>query len=316
MNIVISDDYQNVVSSLKCFELLKDFNVKIFNDSVSEIDKLAERFKDADCIVLIRERTKITRELLDRLPKLKLISQTGKVSGHIDLEACKEKGIAIAEGSGSPIAPAELTWTLIMTAVRRIIPAVNDMKLGKWQTNIGETLHGKTLGIWGFGKIGKLIALYGKAFGMNVLVWGSDQSRLNAEKEGYISAKTKNEFFKTSDVLSIHLRLKPETKEIIKYDDLIKMKTNSLFVNTSRAELIEKGALEKALIKGNPGYAALDVYEYEPVYDPDYWALKLDNVICTPHLGYVEMNSYEYYFETAFRNVISFFNEKPENLIF
>ena len=313
MNIVIPDDYQNVVSSLKCFELLKDFNVKIYNDTVTEIDKLTERFKDADCIVLIRERTKITKELLDKLPRLKLISQTGKVSGHIDLDACKEKGISIVEGSGSPIAPAEITWTLIMAAVRKIIPAVNDMKLGKWQTNIGETLHGKTLGIWGFGKIGKLIASYGKVFGMNVLVWGSDQSRINAEEEGYEAAKTKDEFFINSDVLSVHLRLKPETKGIIKYDDLIKMKSNSLFVNTSRAELVEKSALERALKKGNPGYAALDVYEHEPVYEQDYWALKMDNVICTPHLGYVEMNSYEYYFTIAFRNAVNFFSRKQEN---
>lgn len=231
------------------------------------------------------------------------------------MKACKGKGISIAEGSGSPIAPAELTWTLIMAAVRKIVPAVNDMKHGKWQTNIGETLHGKTLGIWGFGKIGKMIASYGKAFGMNVLVWGSDQSRINAEKEGYAAAKTKEDFFINSDVLSVHLILKPETIKIINYDDLIKMKSNSLFVNTSRAELVEKGALEKALKSGNPGYAALDVYENEPIHNKDFWAFKMGHVICTPHLGYVEMNSYEYYFSIAFRNVVSFFNGKPENLL-
>lgn len=315
MKIIIPDDYQNIISRLKCFSTLKDHEVVIYNDTVSENDLLFERFKEADCIVLTRERTKLNKELLDKLPKLKLISQTGKVSSHIDVKACTKNKIAVAEGIGSPIAPAELTWTLIMASLRGLIPAVNDFKIGKWQTNIGNSLNGKTLGIWGYGKIGKLVASYGKVFGMKVLIWGSEASREKAIKDGYNNAVSKKHFFTESDVLSLHLRLTDSTKGIVELEDLLNMKKESLFANISRAELVEPEALHKALLKGTPGFAALDVYESEPIYDKNYWSLKMDNVLCTPHLGYVEKNGYELYFGKAFENINNFFKGNPQNIL-
>ena len=315
MKIVIPDDYQNFITKLKCYNIIKDFVVVIYNDSVEEEDELVNRFKDADCIVLTRERTRITKELISRLPNLKLISQTGKAANHIDVEACTKNNIAIAEGRGSPIAPAELTWLLIMASMRELIPAVNKFKSGEWQTNIGEKLEGKTLGIWGYGKIGKRIATYGRAFNMNVFIWGSPSAREKAMKEGFAAAESKKQFFENSDVLTLHLRLVDATKEIVKYNDLILMKKDALFVNTSRAELVENSALQRALIKGNPGRAAIDVFENEPIYDTNHWALQMGNVLCTPHLGYVEKNGYEYYFGLAFKNIVDFFNGKPANIL-
>jgi len=315
MKISIPDDYQNIIRELNCYKLLKDFDVRVYNDTINDIEELSKRFSESDCIVLTRERTKITKELIERLSNLKLISQTGKIAGNVDVEACTKSNIAIAEGKGSPVAPAELTWTLIMAGMRNLVPAVNEMKNGNWQTNIGDCLEGKTLGIWGFGKIGRKIAGYGKAFGMNVTIWGSNLSRENAVKEGFIAAESKAKFFESSDVLTIHLRLKPATKGLIEIEDLIKMKSDSLFVNTSRAELIKPGALKEALKSGRPGKAALDVFENEPIYDKNFWALKMDNVICTPHLGYVEKRGYEYYFGIAFQNVVDYFGGNPTNIL-
>lgn len=315
MKIIIPDDYQNIINRLKCFNILKDHEVVIYNDTVTDNDLLFERFKDADCLVLTRERTKLNKELLDKLPKLKLISQTGKVSSHLDVKACIKNRIAVAEGVGSPIAPAELTWTLIMASLRGLVPAVNDFKIGKWQTNIGNSLNGKTLGIWGYGKIGKLVASYGKVFGMKVLIWGSETSREMAIKDGYNNAVSKKHLFAESDVLSLHLRLTDDTKGIVELEDLLLMKNESLFVNISRAELVEREAIHKALLKGRPGFAAIDVYETEPIYDSNHWALKMDNVLCTPHLGYVEMNGYELYFGKAFENIVDFFEGKPNNIL-
>ena len=315
MRIVIPDDYQNVVRSLDCFKLLADFDVRVFHDSVTVLAELAGRFETADAIVLTRERTRITEPLLARLPALKLISQTGKVAAHIDVEACTRHGVAIAEGSGSPVATAELTWTLVLAAMRKLVPAVNGMRAGHWQTNIGDCLEGKVLGIWGYGKIGKRVARYGAAFGMKVLVWGSEASRQQAEVDGFQAAASKREFFRQSDVLSLHLRLKPATTAIVRYQDLMQMKPSALFVNTSRSGLVEPDALRRALIEGHPGRAALDVYDDEPIYDRDYWALTMPNVLCTPHLGYVETGSYEYYFGVAFQNVVNFFSGRPENIL-
>jgi len=315
MKISIPDDYQNIIKELECFKLLSNFEVNIFNDTTNDVEELSKRFSDSDCVVLIRERTRITKELIEKLPKLKLISQTGKVSGNIDVAVCTEKNIAIAEGKGSPVAPAELTWALIMTAMRKLVPAVNKMKNGNWQTNIGDCLEGKTLGIWGFGKIGKRIANYGKAFGTKTLIWGSENSRSEAITSGFSAAESRECFFTNSDVLTIHLRLKPATKHIISFEDLARMKPDSLFVNTSRAELIKPGDLEKALKSGRPGKVALDVFENEPIYDKNYWALKMKNVLCTPHLGYVEKRGYEYYFGMAFQNVVNYFNGNPTNIL-
>ncbi len=314
MKIVIPDDYQNVVRSLDCFQLLNGFDVQVYADTVTDIGELARRFAAADALVLTRERTPITEALLARLPRLKLISQTGRVAGHVDVAACTRHNVAITEGFGSPVATAELTWALIMAAMRQLVPAVNGMKAGRWQTNIGDCLDGKTLGIWGYGKIGRRVARYGRAFGMDVLVWGSESSRASAESDGYRTAASKTDFFQTSDVLTLHLRLTPATRNLVQFEDLAQMKPSALFVNTSRAALVAEDALRRALLGGRPGRAVLDVYEQEPIYSPDYWALSMPNVLCTPHLGYVETRSYEYYFGVAFQNIVSFFSGTPENV--
>lgn len=314
MKIIIPDDYQNAVRQLNCFKLIADQDVTIYNDTVKDIDALTERFADADILVLIRERTEITEALLNRLPKLKLISQTGKISNHLDLSACTQYNVAVAEGIGSPIAPAELTWALIMNAVRKLPQAILAMQNGQWQTNIGSTIHGKTIGIWGYGKIGQKIASYAKAFGANVLVWGSENSRNQALKDGYSAAESKSFFFRNSDIVTLHLRLNESTREIVKESDLLEMKSNAVIVNTSRAELIQENALLNSLQQGHPGFAAIDVYETEPITDINYPLLQMPNVICTPHLGYVEQNSYELYFEHAFKNIIAFIDQNPINI--
>lgn len=314
MNIAILDDYQHAVPQLNCFELLKDFNVKILDKTYQNPKDLAKEIQDAEILVLIRERTKIDDELLSLLPNLKLISQTGKISNHLDLAACTKYGVAVAEGVGSPIAPAELTWALIMNATRKIPQAIEAMKKGEWQTNIGSAIHGKTIGIWGYGKIGQKIAQYAKVFGAEVLVWGSENSRQKAKEDGYQAANSREEFFSISDVISLHIRLNEQTKGSVKFEDLKLMKREAVIVNTSRAELIEENALSKALSKNTPTYAALDVYEIEPIYDQTNEFLKNPNVICTPHLGYVEENSYELYFSKAFENAINFIAANPTNI--
>jgi D-3-phosphoglycerate dehydrogenase / 2-oxoglutarate reductase len=322
MKIAILDDYQDAVRKLKCFELLDGHEVKVFNSSTRGVGQLAIRLAPYDALVLIRERTTLPRALLSRLPNLKLISQTGKVSGHIDVAAATEAGIAIAEGIGSPVAPAELTWALIMTASRKIVPYANNLKSGLWQTasinpelnGLGRTLKGRTLAIWGYGKIGKMIAGYGKAFGMQVMVWGSDSSRAAAGQDGLIAAPSREAFFEQADVLSLHLRLSDATRGSVTAADLARMKPDALLVNTSRAELVEEGALEAALQRGRPGYAALDVFTSEPLPE-DAPLLKIPTVLATPHLGYVEQDSYELYFRTAFENVVNFANGKPSNIL-
>lgn len=313
MKIAILDDYQDAVRKLKCFSLLKHHEVVILNQTEKDPDALAEKIKDVEALVLIRERTAITDDLLSKLPNLKLISQTGKISNHLDLNACTKYKVAVAEGVGSPIASAELTWILLMNVLRQVPNAIDGMKKGKWQTNIGESVSGKTIGIWGYGKIGKLIAGYAKAFGAKVLVWGSEQSRSNAVNDGFEAAQSKTDFFKTADVVSLHLRLNKNTTGIVKQEDLNVMKTSSVLINTSRAELIEEGLI-KALKAGRPGFAGIDVYESEPVYDTGFELLNMPNVVCTPHLGYVEKNSYELYFSKAFENIINYINGKPTNI--
>ncbi|NEM99283.1 D-2-hydroxyacid dehydrogenase family protein [Pontibacter burrus] len=314
MHIIIPDDYQNVVRSLSCFQLLEGHQVTVYNDTVKDIPTLVSRFKEADVLVLTRERTAIIEELVSQLPNLKLVSQTGKISNHLDLQACTNYSIAVAEGIGSPVAPAELTWLLIMNALRQVPQAIAAMKEGRWQTNIGSTVNGKLIGIWGYGKIGKLIAGYAKAFGAKVIVWGSENSRAQAVQDGYLAAESKAAFFAQADMVTLHLRLTESTKAIVTAADLSLMKPDAVLVNTSRAELIEEGALLHALKQGRPGFAALDVYETEPIFDKNYPLLQLPNVICTPHLGYVEQNSYELYFRKAFENVVAFANGTPTNI--
>jgi D-3-phosphoglycerate dehydrogenase len=317
MKIAILDDYQDAVRKLDCFKLLSGHDVKVFNNTVRGLGQLASRLAEVDALVLIRERTRVTSQLLDKCPHLRMISQTGKVSSHIDLAACTERGIAVLEGVGSPIAPAELTWALIMAAQRRIPQYVANLKQGAWQQSglktsalppnfgLGQVLRGQTLGIWGYGKIGRIVAGYGKAFGMRVLIWGREHSLETAKADGYETATTREAFFEESDVLSLHLRLNDTTRGIVKQEDLMRMKPTSLLVNTSRAELLEENALVNALSQNRPGMVAIDVFESEPILQ-GYGLLRMENVICTPHIGYVERESYELYFTAAFENILAF----------
>jgi D-3-phosphoglycerate dehydrogenase / 2-oxoglutarate reductase len=322
MKIAILDDYQNTVRGLDCFHLLDGHDVKVFTNSARGVGQLAVRLAPFDALVLIRERTAFSRALLAKLPNLKLISQTGKVSGHVDVAAATEHGIAIAEGVGSPVAPAELAWALIMAASRRIVPYASNLKDGLWQTasvnpqlnGLGRSLKGRTLGIWSYGKIGKLVAGYGKAFGMRVLVWGSEKSRAAAVADGFEAVASREALFEEADVLSLHIRLADATRGIVTAGDLARMKPDALFVNTSRAELVETGALEAALRAGRPGWAALDVFEDEPL-PAQSELLRIPTVLATPHLGYVEKDSYEMYFRAAFENVVSFANGEPSNIL-
>jgi D-3-phosphoglycerate dehydrogenase / 2-oxoglutarate reductase len=326
MNIIILDDYQDAVRKLACAQLLEPLNAKVFTNTVKGIGQLSVRLRDADVLVLIRERTQFPKALLEKLPRLKLISQTGRVGSHIDVATCTRMGIAVAEGVGSPVAPAELTWALIMASMRRLPQYIGNLKHGAWQQSglksasmppnfaIGMVLRGKTLGIWGYGRIGQMVAGYGKAFGMNVQVWGSEDSRARAAADGHTAADSCEAFFETCDVLSLHLRLSDATRGIVRLDALSRMKPTALIVNTSRAELIEDNALVAALNRGRPGMAAVDVFESEPILQ-GHPLLRLENAVCTPHLGYVEQDSYETYFGAAFRNVINFISNEPTNLV-
>lgn len=315
MKIAILDDYQNATSGLKCTSLLEGHEVKVFTNSVRGMGQLVARLAPFEALVLIRERTAFNRALLSKLPKLKVISQTGKVSGHIDMDACRELGITVLEGAGSPTAPAELTWALVMAARRKLLPYAGKLREGQWQqvsirhehNTLGKVLAGSTMAIWGYGKIGQLVAGYAKAFGMRVMVWGSDGSRAAAVADGYEAAASREAFFAEADVLSLHLRLAEGTRGIVTGDDLARMKADALLVNVSRAELVAPGALEAALAAGRPGYAALDVFETEPLPESSP-LLRMANVLCTPHLGYVEQDSYELYFRHAFQNLITHIN--------
>ena len=309
MRIVIPDDYQDVIRSLDCFTRLSAHEVRVYHDvQPASLDELAARFADVDALVLTRERTRIDAALLDRLPNLKLISQTGKVSGHIDLDACTARGIAVTEGRGSPVAPAELAWSLILNARRQLVPAIEAFKQGRWQVNLGQAVAGQTLGIWGYGKIGQRLARYAQAFDMPVLVWGSETSRAAAEADGHRAAVSREAFFSEADIVSLNLRLSERSRHGVTFDDLSRMKSDALLVNVSRAELIAPGALLQALEAGRPGFAAVDVYEQEPLVDPQHPLLTHPRVLATPHLGYVEKNGYELYFGDAFDNVVAFFS--------
>jgi D-3-phosphoglycerate dehydrogenase / 2-oxoglutarate reductase len=326
MNIVILDDYQDAVRKLRCASKLEAYPAKVYTNTVKGIGQLSVRLRDADVIVLIRERTHITRPLLEKLPRLRMIAQTGRVGAHVDVQACTERGIAVAEGVGSPVAPAELTWALTMAAMRRLPQYISTLKHGGWQQSglksgsmppnfgLGVVLRGRTLGSWGYGKVGQLVAGYGKAFGMQVLVWGSQSAREQAVSEGMQAATSREELFSQSDVLSLHLRLSDETTGIVTLEDLGRMKPTSLLVNTSRAELIAPDALLAALNRGRPGMAAVDVFESEPILQ-GHALLRLENCICTPHIGYVELDSYEMYFGAAFDNVVNFIRGTPTNIV-
>jgi D-3-phosphoglycerate dehydrogenase / 2-oxoglutarate reductase len=326
MNIVILDDYQDVVRKLACASRLETFQAKVYTNTVKGLGQLTVRLKDADVIVLNRERTHLPRAVIEKLPRLKLVAQTGRVGAHLDVSACTERGIAVAEGTGSPVAPAELAWALIMSAMRRLPQYIGNLKHGAWQQSglkssampvnfgLGTTLQGRTLGIWGYGRIGQLVAGYGRAFGMRVLIWGRAPSRERAVLDGYEVTSSREELFEQCDVLSLHLRLCEETTGVITTEDLSRMKPTALLVNISRAELIQPDALLGALNRGRPGMAAVDVYESEPILQ-GHALLRLENCICTPHIGYVELDSYEMYFGAAFDNVVNFIKGRPTNIV-
>jgi D-3-phosphoglycerate dehydrogenase len=317
MRVTILDDYFDTLRTLACFQKLRNHEVQIWNDHVQDTDRLAERLKETDVLVLIRERTKIQAPLLERLNKLKLISQRS-VYPHIDIDACTRHGVVVSSSqhAGTPCyAAAELTWGLILAAMRQIPQQMAALKEGNWQIGVGDTLREKTLGIYGYGRIGSVVAGYGKAFGMKVLVWSNEEARARARAEGYAIARSKKAFFEECDVISLHLRLHSATRGIVTAADLALMKTTALLVNTSRAPLIEPGALARALRMGRPGMAAVDVYEDEPLTDTSYPLLGMKNVVCTPHIGYVTRDEYEVQFAEIFDQIAAYCAGAPINVV-
>jgi D-3-phosphoglycerate dehydrogenase len=317
MKISILDDYHDTLRTLDCFKKLAGHEVKVWNDHVQDVGALAARLRDAEVLVLIRERTEIRAPLLHRLKNLRLISQRS-VYPHIDIDACTELGIVVSSNQHSDTpsyAAAELTWALVLAALRQIPQQAAALKAGKWQIGVGNGVRDKTLGIFGYGRIGKVVAGYGKAFGMNVLVWARPESLERARRDGYAAAPGKEAFFSECDVLSLHMRLVDATRAIVTARDLACMKPTALLVNTSRAPLIEPGALIAALKAGRPGMAAVDVYEEEPVLDPNYPLLTMDNVVCTPHIGYVSREEYEIQFSDIFDQIVSYAAGAPINVV-
>jgi len=315
MKIVIPDDYQNLVDQLPSYKLIAHHDVTRYREPARDLDQLVERLKDAEVVVSIRERVEFSRALLERLPKLKLIALVGRNSHMIDFPACTELGIPVATGmSNSPTAPAELTVALIVAARRNVALEAERMKKGEWPCTLSHRLRGSTLGIYGLGHIGQLVAEAGKGMGMNILVLGQKTSAEKAKELGYEVAASKADFFERSDVLSLHVRLRPDTTGIVGPEDLARMKPTALLVNTGRAELIQPGALLEALKKGRPGYAAVDVYEKEPIVNGDHPFLKMPNVLCTPHLGWAEWDNFELYFREMFEQIVAYEKGEPLRL--
>jgi D-3-phosphoglycerate dehydrogenase len=316
MKIIISDDYQRAIESLECFNKIAHHDVVIHNNTVIETEDLVKRFHEAEGIVLIRQRTKINEDLLSKLPNLKIISATGaNYAGHIDVEACSKYKVAVAAGGSGTRSTCELAWGLILSHMRSIPKEISNLKNGGWQSTLGEDLNGKTIGIYAYGKIGKQMAQIANAFNMNVLIWGRESSMKKAQEDGFNFAENRESFFSASDIISIHLPFKKETKGIITSEDFALMKKNSVFVNTSRAKIIKSGDLEKGLLEGRPGYACVDVYDEEPIYNSQNSLIKMKNTLCTPHLGYVTRGTYEKYFGLAFDQINAFFEGKPINLV-
>jgi D-3-phosphoglycerate dehydrogenase len=317
VKVSILDDYHDTLRTLEAFKKLAGHEVTIWNDHVQDSDALAERLKDAEALVLIRERTQIRESLLERLPKLRLISQRS-VYPHIDVQTCTRLGIVVSSSQhpGSPsYSTAELAWGLIITAMRELPRQIASLKSGRWQAGVGHTLRGKTLGVFSYGRIGAALAEYGRAFGLKVLVWGREPSRRRARAEGHAAAASKEAFFEECDVISLHLRLVDATRGIIGLRDLARMKPTALLVNTSRAALIEPGALVGALEAGRPGMAAVDVYEEEPVLDTSHPLLNMPNVVCTPHIGYVSRDEYEVQFSDIFDQITAYAAGTPINVV-
>jgi D-3-phosphoglycerate dehydrogenase len=307
VKVAILDDYQDVVRTLDCFALLDGHDVRVLTEAARPGE-----LEDVEAVVLIRERTTVDAAFLERAPRLELISQTARVGAHVDVDACTARGVAVMEGTGSPIAPAELTWALVLAGARRLTQYAELLRRGEWQRNglegtdgaLGHVLSGRTLGILGYGRIGSLVACYGRAFGMDVLVWGRERSRETAASDGHEIAASQADLFARADVLSLHARLTGETRGAVGLADLRAMRPTALFVNTARAQLVEPGALLTALREGRPGAAAVDVFDEEPA--PGDPLLELPNVVATPHVGFVERDGYELYLGAAFGNVVDF----------
>jgi D-3-phosphoglycerate dehydrogenase len=317
MKISILDDYHDTLRTLGCFGKLRGHDVTVWNDHVQDTDVLADRLKDAECLVLIRERTKIRSPLLDRLPRLRLISQRS-VYPHIDIDACTRLGVIVSsdQHAGTPsYATAELTFGLILAAMRQIPQQMASLKAGNWQTGVGMSVRHKTLGIFGYGRIGKAVADYGRAFGMEVLVWAREASLARARSDGYATAASKAAFFERCDIVTLHMRMVEATRGIVTAADLARMKSTALIVNTSRAPLIEPGALVAALNAGRPGMAAVDVYEDEPLTDTAHPLLNMPNVVCTPHIGYVSREEYEIQFSDIFDQIVAYAAGNPINVV-
>jgi D-3-phosphoglycerate dehydrogenase len=317
MRVAILDDYHDTLRTLDAFRKLAGHDVTIYNDHVQDVDRLAARLAEAEALVLIRERTQIRSPLLERLPKLRLISQRS-VYPHIDVDACTQLGIVVSSSqhAGTPsYAAAELTWALVLAAMRAIPQQMNALKAGRWQIGVGHTVRGKTLGIYGYGRIGAVVAGYGRAFGCNVVVFAREASRERARADGYAVADGKDAFFAQADILTLHMRLVDATRGIVTSADLARMKPTALLVNTSRAGLVAPGALVEALRNGRPGMAAVDVYEKEPLTDTSDPLLNLDNVVCTPHIGYVTRDEYEVQFAEIFDQIVAYANGAPINVV-
>lgn len=316
MKIAVLDDYQDVFRKLDCSTKLKNHEVVVYHDSLKDPAKLAERLRDADAVILLQQRTPFPRAAAEKTPDLKLISQTGRNAGHIDLAACTEKGIVVSAGGvAASNHTAELTWGLIFSALRHIPDEVKRLKAGMWQGTLGTTVAGRTLGVYAYGRIGSIVARAGRAFEMRVVCWGREGSTGRARADGYEVAAGREAFFESADVLSLHLPLNAETRGIVKLADLRRMKPDALIVNTSRAPVVEAGALVTALREGRPGRAAVDVYEDEPVLDAKHPLLAMDNAVCTPHLGYVDRDTYEKHYGAAIEQILAFAAGKPINVL-
>jgi len=316
MKITVIDDYQDVFRTLPCFAELKNHEVTVYNDTVKDTDRLAERLRDAECVLLTQQRSWIRRVLIEKLPNLRLISQTGRVTAHIDLKACSARGITVcAGGKGRPHSTAELAWALILAALRHIPEEVYGLRAGRWQSTVGADIFGKTLGIYALGGIGSIVANIGRAFGARILCWGRGASLERARLAGYDVASSRQMFFAESDILSLHLPMVRETRGIVTRDDLARMKPTALLVNTSRAKLIEDGALIDALKARRPGFAAVDVFEDEPVLDRDHPLLQLDNALCTPHLGFVTAETYDIHYRLAVDQIVAYVVGNPIHVV-
>jgi D-3-phosphoglycerate dehydrogenase / 2-oxoglutarate reductase len=315
MKIVIPDDYQDIVDRLACFAKLKGHEVTRFREAATDLDQLVERLGEAEVVVAIRERVEFSRALIERLPKLRLIALVGRAATTIDYAACIEHGVLVSTGeSNAPSSPAELTVALILAARRNIALEADRMRRGDWPCTLSHRLCGSTLGIFGLGAIGSLVARAGSGLGMRILVWGQQASAAKARDMGYDLAVSQTDLFERSDVLSLHVRLRPDTAGIVGSEDLARMRPTALLVNSSRAELIQPGALLAALRAGRPGYAAVDVYEQEPVTGGNHPFLSMPNVLCTPHLGWVEWDNFELYFGEAFEQIVAYARGEPLRL--